>query len=457
MLAIGLAALDALAVIAALPEIGADLGEVALLPWVITGFLVTSTVAVVVAGPVIDTMGVRWTFRVSIVEFLVASAVCAIAPNLALLVAARVAQGLGGGLLVAVAFASVGVSYPERLMATMFAAESAVWGVMAFGGPAIASVLVSSLGWPWVFWANLPLGALAALAGWWTLPVRIPDAARLRPDRWGIVLIAGFVITVVGGLSRIGWTTAPLLIAATAAMVAYLRHERAVTAPVMAIRHLAGPPYGRLNLAAFTAMAAGLGADAYLPVYVRAARGQTTFVAAFSVLWLTMGWTIGGLLVSRIIERVGGARLIRIGFGLLLFALLANAVLIATDAALPAIYAAAAIVGVGVGIVASTTITGVQLASPPEEIGRANAAHQFARNLGITGGTAICGAALLLVIAGRIDDMSLVRDLLSGEEVSVSRETADAVAAGYEMTYLVGLAIVATGAVVVVRGLRRIG
>ena len=132
---VAIAAFDELALDAALPAIADDLGNVALLPWVITAFLATSAVAGIAAGPIIDAVGVRRTFRVTGVWFLAASALAAIAPTMPLLVVARALQGIGGGLVIAVALAAVGLAYPGRLRARAFAANSMVTSAVLWAKP----------------------------------------------------------------------------------------------------------------------------------------------------------------------------------------------------------------------------------------------------------------------------------------------------------------------------------
>ncbi|SVB17599.1 uncharacterized protein METZ01_LOCUS170453, partial [marine metagenome] len=172
----GLAAFDGMAVIAALPSIAADLGDVSLLPWVSTAYLGTSAVAVLIGGPIIDAIGVRRTFRITGLWFLMASAGAAVAPSMPLLVAVRVVHGFGGGLVMAVVLATVGLAYPASLRRRAFAAVSMVWGVMSFGGPALAGLLLAVGGWRFVFAVQLPLTAMALAIGWSTLP-----GTRRRP------------------------------------------------------------------------------------------------------------------------------------------------------------------------------------------------------------------------------------------------------------------------------------
>jgi MFS family permease len=130
---VALAAFDGLAIVAALPSITEDLGDVSLVPWVITSFLATSAIAGVVAGPIIDAIGVRRTFRATGLWFFLTSLAVAVAPDMRVLVVARALQGVGGGLVISVSLAAVGLTYPARLRPRAFAANSMVWGVMDSG------------------------------------------------------------------------------------------------------------------------------------------------------------------------------------------------------------------------------------------------------------------------------------------------------------------------------------
>ncbi|NNE11204.1 MAG: MFS transporter, partial [Ilumatobacter sp.] len=201
---VAIAAFDGLALVAALPAIAEDLGSVALLPWVITAFLATSAVAGITAGPVIDAIGVRRTFRITGLWFLFASAAAAAAPTMPLLVVARGLQGIGGGLVISVALAAVGLAYPNRLRPRAFAANSMVWGVMGFGGPVITAGLLTVAGWRMIFVVQLPITAVALAAGWRTLPSTRERPARIVMDGRGIAMIAALVVTSLLAVSQIG-------------------------------------------------------------------------------------------------------------------------------------------------------------------------------------------------------------------------------------------------------------
>jgi MFS family permease len=159
-----------LALVAGLSTIAEDLGHVRLLPWVFTGYYATSAIAVVVAGPVIDAVGVRRTFRATGIWLLVFTAAAAAAPSMSMLVLARTLQGFGAGFVFAVSTATIGLAYPHHLRPRAFAAQSVVFGVMGLGGPALAGVMLASGGWRAIFIAQLPVTIIALVSGWVTLP-----------------------------------------------------------------------------------------------------------------------------------------------------------------------------------------------------------------------------------------------------------------------------------------------
>ena len=155
MACVGIIAYNNLAVAAALPEVGSDLGNVALLPWTISAELLTSGVAILAAGPLVDSLGPRRVFRWSVVAFILTSMACGIAPSMVGLVGARALQGVAAGLLFTVTMTVIGLSYETDRRARVFAANSIVWGVMSVAGPSVAALMVAVVDWRGVFFFNV--------------------------------------------------------------------------------------------------------------------------------------------------------------------------------------------------------------------------------------------------------------------------------------------------------------
>ena len=441
---IAIAAFDGLAIVAALPSITEDLGDVALVPWVITAYLATSAVAVIVAGPVIDAVGVRRTFRVSGVWFLVWSAAAAAAPNLPALIAIRVMQGLGGGLVIAVALAAVGLAYPHELRPRAFTANSLVWGGMGFGGPALAGVLLTFGDWRSIFLVQLPLTALALGVGWKTLPSTRDRPAPVRVDWIGVGLLTILTISSLVAVSEIGsrwWLVGAGVVVTAASGWGYWRHSGRVDDPVLLREHLIRFPLRWIHLTSGLVLIAGLATDNYLPLYVQTTRGRSEAFAAFSLMFLTVGWTIGSVVFSRVLYRWREADVILLGGTLIVPSTALAGLAIALDWPLWVVFAGFLLVGLSIGFVSTAGLTLLQASSGESEMGRVNAAHQFIRTLCITYGVALGGAILLLVVDRRVGDIDTVRDVLAGKDVQLGEETASAIGAGLAWTTLVTVGV----------------
>lgn len=438
---VAIAAFDGLALVAALPAIADDLGDVALLPWVITAFLATSAVAGIIAGPIIDAVGVRRTFRVTGVWFLLSSALAAAAPTMPLLVGARLLQGIGGGLVISVALAAVGLAYPSRLRARAFAANSMVWGVMGFGGPVVTAGLLALGSWRMIFVVQLPITALALAAGWRTLPSTRDRPQRISMDVRGIAMISVLVAASLVAVAQMGvrwWLAGGTAALAIAAGALFWHHTGRVAQPLVERAHITRFPLKRVHITAGLVLVAGLAADNYLPLYMQTTRGRSESFAAFSVLFLTVGWTAAAFVVSRLLERWHESDLILVGSLIMLPALTVGGVGVALTWPIAVIFAAFFAMGCSIGFVSTSGLTLLQSSADDTEMGRVNAAHQFVRTICITYGVAVGGAILLLVVDRQVGDVEVVRDALGGEDVVATGPTLDAIRDGLAWVHVFG-------------------
>ncbi|MFZ8877918.1 MAG: MFS transporter, partial [Ilumatobacteraceae bacterium] len=458
---VAIAAFDGLAVASALPSIADDLGRIALLPWVLTGYLATSAIAVIVAGPVIDAIGVRRTFRITGTWFLGASALAALAPTMETLIAARVLQGLGGGLVIAVALAAVGLAYPHELRPKAFAANSIVWGVMGFGGPAIAGALLAIGDWRFVFAVKLPITAVALAVGWRALPSTRERPTRITTDWVGIAWLAVVVAASLATVAQLGsdWGIVGISLAVTiAAAAGYWRHAGRADTPVLRREHLTRFPLGFVHLSTGAILIAGLAADNYLPIYVHTVRERSIEFAAFSLVFLTVGWTLGAIAFSRVPTTWPETRTTLAGSTLMIPSLTLAWLSISGGWHLGVIFTAYGLIGVSIGLVSTSGVTYMQRGAAEAEMGRVNSAHQFVRTLCITYAVAIGGAILLATVDARTGDIEAVRELLAGEEtvtIDVPAGTVEAIADGVARAILVALGVSLAAWVVVSRSHRR--
>ncbi|MEM9134160.1 MAG: MFS transporter [Actinomycetota bacterium] len=441
-----------LSVSAALPEIGDDLGRVELLPWLITVELLAAAIAVLAVGPVVDGFGVRPVFRLSVLAFVVASIACALAPSMAVLVAGRVAQGLAAGGVLASAFATIGLAYDPLLRPKVYAINSALWGVMGVGGPGLAAVLVSVAGWRAVFAVAVPIGLGAVVVGWRHLPGRPAEADRTDFDLRGLALIAVVTIALLFAASASSAWSLAWFAPAVVAVVLYRRHARGHTDPVVRLDHLTAAQWRNLHLPATLVVAGGTGAAAFLPVYVRAARDGSAATAAFSVFFLSVGWSVAAWVSSRLQQRHHPARVVLWGTRLLVISVGTAAGAAAVAAPLAVLLVAFIGAGGGIGLSTTATLNLLQSRARPEEMGRISSAHQFVRSLGFTYGAAVAGGVLLLVVRVRVGEVESVRRLLGGESEAAEPGVVDALADGYALA-VAAMAVVSIGALVTARRL----
>lgn len=457
LLVIALAAFDGLAVVGALPSITEDLGNVGRSPWVLTAYLGVSAVAGLAAGPVIDAIGVRRTFRVTVLWFGLTTGLAGIAPTMDLLIAIRVLQGLGGGLLIAVALASISLAYPASLRPRALAANSVMWGAMGFGGPAVVGVVLAVAPWRWVFFLQVPLVAFAASVGWRRLPTTRERPTRIHTDWAGLAMLTVAVFALLVGGSALGrsWPMATIGLGLSAAgTLAYWRHSRVADEPVVERRHLVARPFGPLHLIVALVLAAGL-SDAYLPLYAQGARGWSEASAAFTVVFLTIGWTTAAVTMSRLLDRWTPRFGVAVGASIMPAATAVAAVLLWIDAPMAAVLGAYYCIGLSLGATTNASWSLLQSSTPSEEAGRSNAAHQFVRTTSITAALSLAGAVLLWVVQSQVGDVEVVRDLLAGDEVEVGGDTAGAIADGLATVLSLAVVVGATATALAWREFRR--
>lgn len=443
-LVVALSAFEGLAVSAALPQVAGELGGVGLLPWVITAYLLSSGIATVVAGPLVDAYGVRMTYRWAVVVFVAGGFAAGFSSTLSMMVGLRLVQGIGGGFLVAIALTAVGLVYPDHLMGRAYAASSVVWGVMGVAGPGLAAAMLTFASWRWIFFINLPLGLLALVAGWKVMPGPVAQSSP-RVDVTGAIAIATVTAASVLAVDALDWRSAFWATAALVSVLWYRRHARVAPDPVVRIEHIARQPFVGLAAGIGLVLAGAFTMYAYLPFFVRAGRGGSAALTAWSLLFFTVGWTSGAMIGSRMLDRRSESGMILAGFAMILPSMAVMVMGAGFNAPLWVVFAASSGVGLGLGVATNAALTLLRASTSADQIGRASAAHQFARNQGFTFGAAIGGAVLLAVVGARVGDVELVREMLAGSDVPATDAAMTAVQAGFALSGSIGIILALVG------------
>lgn len=400
-----LAQLDGNVVVAALPVIAGDLGEPAALAGVSAAYLLTVTVSTPVHGRLGDLLGRRAVFAGSLLVFAAGSALCALAPTFAVLVAARAVQGIGGGGLVVSAVIGLGELFgpAERIRRQVWL--TGVFAVSALAGPPVGALLAAGPGWRWVFLVNLPLCALALTLGICGLSGRSSKAVPGFdwPGTALVVVGGGCVVALGSADGPLGLPAVLLTAAAVAAGALFVLVERRSPAPLVPPALFARPGLGRAITVTGLAGLALFGSFPFVPLAVAAGTGADTAAVGLLLIALTGGQLLVGLVFAGLARR--WTRMVPWGrsglvLGALGLALLAASPQLAGPAAVAAAVVGMAFTGAGLGLcLQAYTLLG-QAAAPLDGFGSAMATLTFARQLGGAVGAAALGA-LLTLLPGR--------------------------------------------------------
>ncbi len=439
MMAMLLAALDQTIVATALPTIGRDLGDVDHLPWVVTAYLLSATSAVPIYGKLSDIHGRRIMLLVSISTFLVGSIVCALAPSMGALVAARLLQGAGGGGLLALSQTIVGDIMSPRERAGYQVYFASAFTAASVAGPVLGGFFAQHLNWSMIFWINLPLGVLA-LALCWSPLRRLPrHERRHKLDIAGAALLVAASSTLLLALSwaggRFGWGAPQTvgLFALSAALLAGLTLRlRTAAEPLIPLEVLGDRVVLAATCTATLSVGLFLGLAIYAPLLFESVRGLSASQSGLALLPLMVG-TVGGTLMSgRAMARLDHYK--RLPLAAVPCAAIAALVLMAGAATLPvwAVSLVLAVVSIALGTLLPISTVSIQNAVQPHHLGTATATANLCRQLGGAVMVAIFGTILLGResgdLAARVDAADRAA-LLAGFHVVFALVAAGAVAA----------------------------
>jgi EmrB/QacA subfamily drug resistance transporter len=406
MLSTALVALDATILATAVPSIVADLGGFSQFPWLFSIYLLTQAVTVPLYGKLADVVGRRPILFFGIAVFLLGSVLCGAAWSMPALIGARALQGIGAGAVLPMTITVVGDLYTVRERAAVQGYVASVWGASSVIGPTLGGVFSEFLSWRWIFFVNVPIGAVAA---WMLLRAFHEDVRRTRRplDVAGALLLTiGFSLLVLGLLEGgVAWpwasgATYAVFGVAAVALAAFVVVERRAAEPVLPLwvfrrRILVGGNLGSIAIGVVL-----IGLTSYVPTYVQGVLGTGALVAGFALAAMTVGWPIAASLSGRIYLRIGFRDTALIG-GAIVVAGSALVAMLGRTTPVPLVAAACLVVGVGLGLMSVPTLVAAQSAVDWEGRGVVTATTMFCRNLGSAVGVAVFGAVANATLAQR--------------------------------------------------------
>lgn len=393
-----LASLDQTIVSTALPTIVADLGGLEHLSWVVTAYILASTVSAPLYGKLGDLYGRRNMVFVSVGLFLAGSALAGAAMSMPWLIASRAIQGLGGGGLFVLALSVIGDVIPPEDRGKVQGVFASIFSVSSVVGPLVGGFFTEQASWHWIFYINIPIGALA-LAGFAASFKPTGRRKKHQIDWAGAITLsltlAGITLaTSLGGRSY-AWNSPQIIGLALVALVslaAFIRAESRAAEPILPLSLFRLNVFWVTSIISLIAGAAMFGAVTFLPVYLQIAKGATPTMSGLMLIPMTAGILISSTFAGRYMGRTGRYRILPFfGMGSLMIGMALLSTLGAnTQTVLFAVFLA--FVGLGMGNIFPVVTTAVQAAVPRPQLGTATAAGLMFRQIGGSLAVAVFGA-----------------------------------------------------------------
>jgi EmrB/QacA subfamily drug resistance transporter len=407
MLAMFLAALDQTIVATALPTIGRQFHDVSSLSWVITAYLLASTAVAPVFGTLSDIYGRRAMIIVSLSLFIAGSVLCALAPNMPVLILARGLQGLGGGGILPIVQTIISDIVSPRERGQYQAYFSGVWVAAGIGGPVLGGVFAEHLHWSMIFWINLPL-ALAALALLVPKMNKIPVFHRRREVDWlgGLLLMAGAVVLMLvltWGGNRFLWLSPTILGmtgASLALAIAFVWHARRADEPFLPLRLLSGSVVPFAILAGSCALGAMTGLTVQLPLYYEVVYHLSASEAGLALIPLAAISTCGAAIAGRTMARARHYKRVAIIGDFT--AAVCGAALALTTLPLWGLLLLLSVFALGLGTTFPISVVSIQNAVARAQVGTVTGGMNFFRSLASSFTVAAMTAILLMALGADI-------------------------------------------------------
>jgi EmrB/QacA subfamily drug resistance transporter len=407
MLTMFLAALDQTIVATALPTIGRQFQDVSSLSWVITAYLLASTAVAPVFGTLSDIYGRRAMIIAALSLFIAGSVLCALAPNMTVLILARGLQGLGGGGILPIVQTVISDLVSPRERGQYQAYFSGVWVAAGIGGPVLGGVFAEHLHWSMIFWINLPLG-LASLAMLLPKMGKIPVFHRRRKVDWlgGVLLMASavvFMLVLTWGGNRFLWLSPTIMAMIGASVVlalAFVTHARNAEEPFLPLPLMGGTVVPYAMAAGGCAMGAMIGLTVHMPLYYEVVYHLSASEAGLALIPLAAISTGGAAIAGRTMAHAKHYKRVAI-IGMSVAALAACALAL-TAPPLWVLLVLLSILSLGLGTAFPVSVVSIQNAVLRSQVGTVTGAMNFFRALMASFMVAAFSTILLMALGADI-------------------------------------------------------
>lgn len=396
----------------ALPTIVGELGGVSQMTWVITGYILASTVMMPVYGRISDLFGRKPVIIVAIVLFVAGSVVGGLANSIGFLVAARILQGLGGGGLMILSQSAIADVVPARERGKYMGIMGAVFAVSSVAGPLVGGWLTEGPGWRWAFWINIPLGVLSILAT--VLFLRLPKtvrSAKPKIDYLGMTMVAIATIAIVlvctWGGSKYEWDSVQIIGLIASAIVfagLFILVESKAAQPVMPLSLFKNRNFTMATIAGLLIGLAMFGVVNYMPTYIQMATGVDATEAGLLMIPMMGGLLVASIISGQLVSRTGRYKIYPLVGSVIMGAGLFLVSTLSVDSPTWLLCTYIAVFGIGLGLGQQILMLIVQDAFPAKIVGTATASFNYFKQVGATVGSAIVGAIFASRLATQLTE-----------------------------------------------------
>ena len=410
MLGLMVAASNQTVLSTALPRIVTDLGGLSFLSWVFTGYMLTSTIIVPIAGKLSDLYGRKPFFLTGVALFMIASAAGGAAQSMEQLILVRAVQGLGGGMLISSSSAIIGDMFAPEQRGRYQGYYISMFGVASILGPTMGGFITDYLSWRGIFYMNLPFGFAALFLVGTRFPRIASRDVRLPIDWTGVGLLAATLVCLLLALAWAGdvyaWGSPEitgLLSAAGVLLLALLYVESKAPDPVLPLHLFRNRVFAVCSGLTFLSGVTLVGVLTFMPLFLQGVLGASA---------TSSGLVISPMMIAVVVASNAGGRIatgsqrlrwpIVIGSALIVAGMYVLARFTATTT-WPEAIVGMVLVGIGIGLSVTIVTVAVQNSSPPRHLGVATSSTQFFRSIGSTLSVAVFGTLIVTGIQTNLD------------------------------------------------------
>ena len=417
LLAIIIAMLDQLVVSTALPRIVGDLGGLSKLAWVVTAYILTSTIATPLYGKLGDQYGRKRLLMIAIVIFLIGSALSGLSHSIDQLITFRALQGIGAGGLMVGALATIGDMVSPRERGQYMGYMMAAMMLAMVAGPLVGGFLTDSVGWRWIFYINMPVGGAALIYLWLTL--HLPrKVVQHKIDYLGAAVLAvaatAVVLLTTWAGTTYGWGSSQIIglgLIALAAVGVFLMVESRAAEPVLPLHVFANRNFSLATGMSFLAGVAMLGAMTFLPLYQQTVQHASPTTSGLMLIPLMVGSTVTSLISGQVTSKTGRYKVLPITGGAIMAVGMFLLTHLGPDTSRLTSGVYYAVLGIGMGFLMQVTSLIVQNSVDPRDMGVATSSRTFFQQIGGSLGVSVFGAIFIsrlnAVMAARLPGTAL--------------------------------------------------